>query len=644
MGIKNFALSYYTRLFQGLQKDILIFPYWCFTFTVFRWLFIAAFYTQVSEDLFSNLLLTTYLGLRLSLKTCGIITILSFLVATLPYVLVKKYNHNKARLYLHSAIAVFYSITTLARIPYYRIFNQAYNMMLINGMHDDKLAILDTAIKEYGLLYRLPLALLLAAIMIILLKKYYQNIPSIDFADVTYKKTVMLCTLPFLVIFWVFCRYGGAFRYQDSINWESAGRTKYNLLNEAVLDDGQAFYRTWAMKKMLDTVNDVNITTDELRKRIAKAGGNSQASSLEQAFLRRVEQPRMAHQPKNIVLIAGESFGLWPLLPQFSAMDLVPETKSILESSRAASIDTMLAHGSGTVIAFNGLVTGLADAGLYENYQVESFKSKYTSGIGHIMKQLGYKTVFWYGGFATWEGSKKFALAQNFDEYHCADEIKYEGGSSWGCPDVDLFAAVEKYLEQQDEKTFCLVLTATNHPPYIIDLAKENFPADKVRSNMPASIANNAEMLNELGHIWYADKAMGQFVKRMEQKEPDSLFIITGDHSERFTFTKQQDTRTLSAIPCIFYGKDIKPNLFATNSLGCHMQIAGTLAEMYGTKGFTYTAYMPNMFAAKEVWNHRLYSVDGSMLQLKDNKAMQDKANNLRSLSAWRVLKGNGLQ
>lgn len=32
----------------------------------------------------------------------------------------------------------------------------------------------------------------------------------------------------------------------------------------------------------------------------------------------------------------------------------------------------------------------------------------------------------------------------------------------------------------------------------------------------------------------------------------DTLFVITGDHSERFSFAKEQDTRTLSSIPCIF--------------------------------------------------------------------------------------------
>lgn len=623
-------MQYYARFFQGIQQDFKLFFFWCLIFTLFRWLFIGAFTSQLPDDTASNLVFATWLGLRLSLKTCGIITILSWLIATLPYIISKHWPHMKARFTVHSLALIFFSICAIARIPYYRIFNQAYNLMLVNGIHDDKMAILDTAIKEYDLLYRLPMALLMAAVLISALSCYIKHVPSFSFEKIAYKKTVMVLTLPFLVIFWVFCRYGGAFSYADSINWESCGRTKSNLLNEAILDDGQALYRTWALKKQMDNINNVDITVSELKKRIEKAGGNSKAKTIDEAFLRTVGQPKIAHKPKNIVLIAGESFGIWPMLPKFKDLNLTPETMSIMTSDHTTNIDTMLAHGSGTVFTFNGLLTGLPDASLYENYQPESFKSKYQSGIGYIMKQLGYKTAFWYGGFATWEGSKRFAEAQSFDEYHCADEIKYENGTSWGCPDADLFKAVEEYLAKQTEKPFCLILTTTNHPPYTIDLKKEGFPAEQIKKKLPVDIDNTDEMLNELGHIWYADKAMGQFVKRMEKRESDSLFIITGDHSERFTFAKQQDTRTLSAIPCIFYGRDMKPDLFTKNSVGSHMQLAGTLAEMYGKPGMKYSAYMPNMFTEKTVWNHRLMAEGSDISILNKNKQVNEQANNLR--------------
>ena len=47
----------------------------------------------------------------------------------------------------------------------------------------------------------------------------------------------------------------------------------------------------------------------------------------------------------------------------------------------------------------------MPDTGLYPNYEGESFKEPYGLGIGPVMK-LGYKTVFWYGGFSTWQNVK----------------------------------------------------------------------------------------------------------------------------------------------------------------------------------------------------------------------------------------------
>lgn len=54
----------------------------------------------------------------------------------------------------------------------------------------------------------------------------------------------------------------------------------------------------------------------------------------------------------------------------------------------------MLPMGDNTVRAVNGLITGLPNTDIYENYHPMSFKQPYAMGIAQIMKQLGYKTVF----------------------------------------------------------------------------------------------------------------------------------------------------------------------------------------------------------------------------------------------------------
>ena len=637
-------MKQFSRFCYGLQFDIAAFPFWCFIFTLFRVLFIFYYSVQLPSEATTPVLTALYLGLRLSLKTCGIILLLSVLCSTLPYVLSSHWPHYKLRLGLHSIALTFFSLCFVARFPYYKIFNQAFNQMLFNGIEDDKVAIVDTAIKEYGALYLLPLAIALAVIFTYIFKYYLATIKPVDLSSCQHKALAVVAVPVLLTALWVFCRYGGAFTYASSINWESAGRTKSNLLNEAILDDGQALYRTYALQRALRQTTDVSLSVEQLQERICLSGGKPNSYSLDQAFQRVVKQPLLAKQPRQVVLVLGESFGIWPLLPKFQELNLVPETASLQKSQNAYSIDLMLANGSGTITSLNGLITGLPSAGLYENKRPLSFKQKYTSGIAYIMKQLGYKTIFWYGGFGTWENLRNFALAQSFDEFHCADELIYTNGNAWGCPDAALFAAAKDTLAKEQDKVFCLILTNSNHPPYTLDVQAEGFPWKETVAKLPPDIANDQATLTELGHIWYADKTMGRFIQDRLKNEPSSLFIITGDHSERFSFAKDQDHLTRSAIPCIFYGQGITPQLFKTTepSRGCHMQLAGTLAELLAPSGFTYTAYMPSMREQPLVWNHELYAAE-KIASLKANPKLEQQANALRSLAAWRAIKGDQL-
>ena len=638
-------MTYYTRFFEELQQDFKAFAYWCGVFMLFRIVFIAIYSGQLNGD-YSDVPMALLLGLRLSLKTAGILMLVGVVLATLPKVILKKWSAAKIRFVWHLLALLFFSICFMARIPYYKIFNAAFNMMLINGAHDDIYAILVTAVKEYQLLWRLPLALVLGTVLACGLEVLLNKTGVVKFENVKHKKVAILLTLPVLVAAWGFVRFGGSFNYSASINWLSAARLQSNLLNEAILDDGQALYRVRDTKEKMDEMNNLNITSDELRKLLASSGGKDTANTIDEAFRHTVKQPKLSKQPNKVVVIVGESFGDWPFLPKFKDIGIVPKVQNLKNASNSAYIRTMLPAKDNTVCAVNSLFTGLPNTGLYENYQPISYKQAYAGGIAQIMKQLGYKTVFWYGGYAGWEDVKKFALAQGFDEFHCADEFGTKTDNVWGCADAVLFAHAERYIEhEKNEKVFHMVLTMSNHAPYIIDVDKIGFPRDEIRNKLPADIARDNNTLTEIGHIWYADKTMGDFVNNIENKFPDSLFVITGDHMERFMFAIEQDARVMMSIPCIFYGRSVQQNWFNEQSVGCHMQLAGTLAEILAPAGFTYSSMLPSMFESDFAFNHRLYAQSGELGEQKNlDKELQTKIAAMRKVAAWRVLKGNEIE
>lgn len=75
----------------------------------------------------------------------------------------------------------------MTRIPYYKIFNAAFNMMLINGAHDDIYAIFVTAVKEYQLLWRFPLAMVLGIALAYGLRIWLHKLPAKSFVEVQHK-------------------------------------------------------------------------------------------------------------------------------------------------------------------------------------------------------------------------------------------------------------------------------------------------------------------------------------------------------------------------------------------------------------------------------------------------------------------------
>ena len=62
-------------------------------------------------------------------------------------------------------------------------------------------------------------------------------------------------------------------------------------------------------------------------------------------------------------------------------------------------------------------------------------------------------------------------------------------------------------------------------PPYNIDLEKYGFPLKEIPNNLKSAFDGSMTM-KQLGHIWYSDWSIGNFVKNIEDRYPESLFIF----------------------------------------------------------------------------------------------------------------------
>ncbi len=216
---------------------------------------------------------------------------------------------------------------------------------------------------------------------------------------------------------------------------------------------------------------------------------------------------------------------------------------------------------------------------------------------------------------------------------------------AWGVPDKALFKAIESYMAaHKNEKILNVIMTTSNHPPYSLNLKQEGFDASKVVNHMPDTIENTEQRVNEIGHFWYADHVMGEFITAMEQQDQSSIFVITGDHSERFTFARDIGPEVVSTIPIIFYGQGITPMMMPNDQFGMSIQIIPTLAELVGRPGQTYEAMVPSLFKTEPfVFNHRLW-MDSKGIYTEDASmpaTFQTTMNTMRELAAWRMRHGN---
>jgi hypothetical protein len=641
-------LRIFNRFLQNFQQELKVFLFLLALLSVFRAIFIFIYSYQLSDT--SEIWLCMLYGLRLSLKTAGWIILVSFIITVLPNIFIGKWNIVLARKIWHSTAIFFLTICFFIKIPYYEIFNSGFDLMLINGAYDDFGAIVDTAIEGYQLFLRLPAAIIVSAVLIFILCKIL-NTKTYE-VIATSKRTLCVYTvlsISFLVVFFWFVRYGGAFNYANSIIWENAARLKSHLLNEVILDDAQALYRVRSIYQRSQRAIISDIGVDKLKEQIKILGGNPNAANIEEAFLKEVGEQRIDEQPNNVVFILGETYALWPFLPEYKDLGLVQKGFEFQDSPNGLSVDFMLALGWGTMPTLNGLISGLADVGIYQNYEKESFKSVYGTGIGAVMKSFGYKTVFWYGGFDGWQNIKNFVLAQSFDEFHSSSEFETRDGNSWGGSDKLLFERIKTYMQsRQNEKIFHFILTTSNHAPHTIDVMKEGFERERerVKSVLPDTILNNDKTLNELGHIWYADQAMGNFIKSVEGDFSDTLFVITGDHADRFSFAKEVNRKTFSAVPCIFYGQAINKDKMHINKVGAHMQIIPTLAELVGKKGDKYSSILPTLFedSYSNVFNHKLWANESDIGLLSEEGApnsVKRNAEAAKTITIWRVKKGD---
>ena len=100
----------------------------------------------------------------------------------------------------------------------------------------------------------------------------------------------------------------------------------------------------------------------------------------------------------------------------------------------------------------------------------------------------------------------------------------------------------------------------------------------------------------ELGHYWYMDEVITNFVRAASEKFPESIFVVTGDHAVRCDPSTHPTIFEHQSVPFVLYGAGINKEILPPDAVGDHISIVPTLIELIAPKDFAYYSIAPSLF------------------------------------------------
>ena len=590
-------MKFLKRFFDGIQRDGRLFLFVLILLEIYRGLFMWLMSSYMSAESGAAQIATAlFAGLRLSLKTAGAVTLIPFVLCSIGGL------NSRIRLGVGIFASLAFSLLFMLRFPYYRTFQSTYGLEVVQGLHDDFWSIIVTMVQEYGIIWRFIVALLLTIICIAALSRLLliKTFPLPESVMFDKKKTAgfSAALIAGIFLFGLFVRFGGSFTYGSGLNWENAGVTNDDFLNECILDDAQALYRTRSIAKRMEAGKISGVDPEKIAEAAQIVAVNKNIVEKNLApYLERKTSGEKIPKPRHIFIILGETFMQWPLLGKYDELLIAEGIKSLIAEENCYYSRNFMPNGDFTSTAITGLVTGLPDVNIRVNYQARTYEKLYITSMAAPFKELGYNVDFWYGGMPSWDSIAKMALAQGFDNFYGYPDFNAPKQTTWGTKDENLFNALLNHLDGEPP-TVHLIMTTTNHPPYNLDLSAEGYDAKAVAEVLKKfpNVDDPNQLAVELGHYWYMDEVITRFVRDTIARYPESIFVITGDHAIRCDPSTHPTIFEHQSVPFVLYGAGVTKNILPPDVVGDHISIVPTLLDLIAPQNFAYYSIAPSLF------------------------------------------------
>ena len=495
------------------------------------------------------------------------------------------------------------------KMIFYKHFHDTYNYMVHYGKHAEKHNLIDVFFNQdrgaLVLVGFIPVAIISWIVGHAFLSLPSIPYPAIDSIWMTVVWNILLVVVSVIGFYWF--RYGGTLSHDDKPEWDTIPTVVKEdiFFARATVPDLCALetvYKNPLRSEYTATEEDINDAVSRVVPSKYKDIWHQLDNPL-YAFKRIAKGPKIS-KPKHIFFIVGESIPQWSLDETHKLLNICPGLWNFKNQQHTVQIPNFLPAGNVSRPSIVSLMSGIYDAGLEINERENFWKGAFPTSFAHQMKQLGYQTIYWYGGNASYGNFNHFGKAQGFDRVESASIFCGPNApKTWvGVYDHIFLENIAQQIKEIDAPTFHFIYTTSNHGPYKMEDDLLDYDPQKVMLDVGEDLRSNKTRNKELATYRYSDKAIFTFVESMQQFYPDSLFIVTGDHSNLFgslnntsLIHRDYTLRDTFCTVGLLQHPELDGNMIVTQK-GTHMSLMPTIIEAIAPKGFEYYSITPSLF------------------------------------------------
>jgi phosphoglycerol transferase MdoB-like AlkP superfamily enzyme len=270
----------------------------------------------------------------------------------------------------------------------------------------------------------------------------------------------------------------------------------------------------------------------------------------------------------NVVLVSSESFGAEFSRLYGSARDLTPNFDAF--AREGIWFSRAYASGTRTVRGLEAFASSLPPIPTVSILRRPGFEHVATWGA--VMRSLGYRTSFLYGGYGYFDNMNAFFGDNGFEveDRRAIDRVRFE--NIWGVSDEDLYDHSLAHLDRlhaSGRPFFTIVMTTSNHKPFTFRPGLES-------QGIPPEGGGRA------AGVRYADFALGRFLRDAREHAwfEDTIFVVAADHGARVYGAEQIPLRTYEIPLMVWSPAHVAPR--RVDALTAQIDIAPTVMGLLG--------------------------------------------------------------